>query len=247
MFHRLIATVLVIGLAVTPSFAADDAKEIIAKAVKANGGEEYLAKNRASVMSSKGTIDLPGLGEVEFTQEVSIMLPDKLKDSLQFSVMGQAVKVTTLVNGDKVSINVNGQDAPITDEVKKALNNALSMIQAMQLVPLLNDTSYKLSVFGEAKVEEKPAVGVTVSKKGESDITIFFDKKTHLVSRIDFRTVDTATGNEVLEERIVQEYETKDGKPVPKKVTVKRDGKKFLQAEVTSVKRMEKLDESEFK
>src|SRR4051794_19263276 len=47
--------------------ADDDAKAIIAKAIKAHGGEETLAKFQAGQARNKGKIDLPGVGEVEFT------------------------------------------------------------------------------------------------------------------------------------------------------------------------------------
>ena len=55
------------------------------------------------------------------------------------------------------------------------------------------------------------------------------------------------TGNEMTEERIVQEYQkSPEGLPAPKKLVVKRDGKDYLTAEVLEFKFLEKLDDSEF-
>src|SRR4051794_10090093 len=83
----------------------NEAREVIEKAVKAHGGAD-MAKYKATQGKNKGKIDIPGLGETEFTQEVSTMLPDKLKESLEMTIGGQKVSVTTLVNGDKTSIEV---------------------------------------------------------------------------------------------------------------------------------------------
>src|SRR5262245_19356199 len=47
--------------------AADDPKDIIAKAIKAHGGEEFLTKNQAGHLKSKGKITIPGIGETDFT------------------------------------------------------------------------------------------------------------------------------------------------------------------------------------
>ena len=48
--------------------------------------------------------------------------------------------------------------------------------------------------------------------------------------------------------RIITGYaKNADGVPVPKGIVVKKDGKKFVDAEITEMKLLEKLDESEFK
>ena len=79
-------------------------------------------------------------------------------------------------------------------------------------------------------------------------MSLFFDKKTHLLAKVESRGADPVTGNEVNEERIIAEYtKTKDGVPIPKKVIVKHDGKQFIEAEVLEVNFLEKLDDSEFK
>jgi len=115
-------------------------------------------------------------------------------------------------------------------------------------VPVLKDKKYEVTLFGEAKVEEKPAVGVRVSAKGQKDITLFFDTKTGLLAKIEHRTVEAGTGAEVNEERIILEYgKDKDGIPIPKKVLVKHDGKTFIEAESTEFAYVEKIDDSEFK
>jgi hypothetical protein len=227
--------------------AADDPKAIIAKAIRAHGGEEALTKLKGTEAKTTGKIDIPGVGETEFAQEVSTMLPDKIKDVIELSIAGQKIKIATMVSGDEVSIQANGNDVPLSDEIKASLNEAKHLLKVGRLVPLLKEKGIELSLFGEAKVEGKAAVGVTIAAKGEKDITLFFDTETGRIAKIERRTSPPGGAGEVLEERIVLEYQTgKDGIPMPKKVLVKHDGKKYVEADVES-KMVEKIDDSEFK
>jgi hypothetical protein len=227
--------------------AADEPKDILAKAIKAHGGEDLLTKHKAGQTKTKGTLTLPGVGDVEFTQEVSYMIPDKFKDSMELKVMGQAINTLTLVNGDKITIEVNGKAIETPDQAKAALKDAGHVMQIARLVPL-KDKKYELSIIGEDKVEGKKVVGVRVSAKNEKDVSVYFDKETGLLAKIEYRGTDPATGKEITEERIVMEYSKgKNGVPQPKKIVVKHDGKQFLEAEILEVTTLEKIDESEFK
>jgi len=228
--------------------ADDDPKEILAKAVKAHGGEEHLMKHPAARAQNKGKINLPGVGEAEFTQSMAYMLPNKLRDSMELSIGGQSIKVVTIMNGDAISIVAMDKEVPITDEIKKAMKDPMEMMSMVRLAPLLKGKDFELSLFGEAKVDEKPAVGVRVTAKSKKEMTLFFDKKTGLLVKIEHRTTSPNGGGEVAEERIILSYQKdKNGIPVPKKVLVKQDGKTFIEAESSEFEFLEKIDDSEFK
>src|SRR5262249_40754040 len=138
----------VVLLASVPgSRAADeDPKAIVAKAIKAHGGEDDLAKYKAAQATNKGKITLPGVGEVEFTQNLSYMLPDKIKDVMELSVGGQKINVVTVANGDKISIEVNGKAIEVPDQAKEALKDARHMMKVARLVPLVREKGYELSL-----------------------------------------------------------------------------------------------------
>jgi hypothetical protein len=227
--------------------AADDPKAIITRAIKAHGGEEALTKYQAMEAKTTGKIDIAGVGEVDFTQNVSVMFPDKIKDVVELTVAGQNLKIVTVANGDTVSIQVNGTDTEANDQIKETLKDARHLAKVNRLFPLLKDKGFDLSLFGEAKVEGKPAVGVTVATKGEKDIVLFFDTQSGRLVKTDRRTTPPGGAAEVQEERIILEYaEAKDGILVPKKILIKHDGKKYAEAEIEA-KLLEKIDESEFK
>lgn len=231
----------------TAAPAADDAKAVIEKAIKAHGGGDYLTKHKAAQSRAKGKLDIPGVGEVEFTQDTAYMLPDKFKDAMEFTVAGQKVSVLTLANGDKVSVEVNGKAIDLPDGAKASLKDVPYLLKVGRLVEL-REKGFDLDLIGEDKVDGKAVVGVRVSSKGQKDVSLYFDKKTHLLAKMEHRGADPTTGIEVQEERIVTEYaKDKNGVPLPKKVVVKRDGKQFVEADVLEIAYLEKLDDAEFK
>jgi hypothetical protein len=242
-----LSLLVVVGFAPMLKAADDDPKEIVAKAIKAHGGEEFLTKNKAAQLKSKGKINIPGAGELDFTQETAFMLPDKFRDSIDLTVMNMTINVKTLVNGETVSLEVNGKEVDGADKVKKAIKDTGHVMDVGRLVTL-KDKAYELSLIGEDKVEGKKVIGIRVAKKGQKDVSLYFDKETGLIAKLEYRGAEPGTDNEVNEERIIKEYEkNKDGIPLAKKVVVKHDGKTFLEAEVLEVKHFEKLDDSEFK
>ncbi len=243
----LVVSALVPLLFLSGARADDESRAVIEKAIKAHGGEELLTKNKATRSKNKGTITLPGVGEVPFEQETAVMLPDRLRDAMVLTIGGRQVSTLTLVDGDKVSIEVNGKAIDTPEAAKTALADARHMMKVARLVTLLREKGFELNTIGEDKVEDKPVVGVRVSMKEKKDISLYFDKKTHLLAKVEHRTTDT-TGNEISEERIVREYQkNKAGVNLPKKVIVKRDGKTFLEAEFLETQMLEKIDASEFK
>jgi len=250
MFRPLamLSTVGLLALGTSLRAADDQPKDVIAKAIKAHGGEEMLTKNKAGSSKGKGKITIPGAGEVAFTQETTHMLPDKFKESLEFSINGQNISILTLVNGDKTIVEANGAAVDLDDNTKETIKDVGHLLKIGKLVALATEKGYELSLIGEDKVEDKPAIGIRVVTKGKKDVNLYFDKKTNLLVKLEYRSTDPFTKNEINEERIIAEYgKTKDGLPVPKKVIVKHDSKTFLEVELSDVQLLEKLDESDFK
>jgi hypothetical protein len=244
MRNSLIASLIGVLVLTAGVRADDDAKAILTKAIKAHGGEEAKGKYKAGQTKAKGKVEV--LGGLEFTQESSFMLPDKFKETVDMEVMGQKLHVVTLFDGTKVTIEANGKEVPVDDKIKDTIKDTLYAMKVGNLAALVKEKGFELSALGEVKVEGKPAVGILVKSKGQKDVSLYFNKETNLLAKVEHRTLDPMSGNEITEERIITEYGKSDGVPIPKKMTINHDGNKFMELEITETKRLEKLEDSEF-
>jgi hypothetical protein len=112
---------------------------------------------------------------------------------------------------------------------------------------LLGSKDVELAIIGDDKVGDTPVVGIRVSKKDRKDVSLFFDKKTHLLKKIENRSVDFQSRTEVADEKIMSDYKEFDGQMFPTKVLMNRDGKKYIEFEYTSHEFVDKLDDSTWK
>src|SRR6266478_219622 len=70
----------------------DDAKAVIEKAIKAQGGEDKLTQFKAGRWKGQGTLTLKGQ-ELPLTLETVYQLPDKYKTNMHFEVQGKKIAV----------------------------------------------------------------------------------------------------------------------------------------------------------
>ncbi len=237
------ALVLSVLLGAAHGVRGDDAKAIIAKALKAHGVADKPAKQQGIQSKSKGTLDVAG--GLAFTQETSVQLPNQYKEVMQLEVNGQNLTVATVFDKDKGWIKAGDKLIDMDEKILAAVKEGLYKAQVLELAAK-GEKGTELSALGEAKVNDKPAVGVKVTTKGHRDIDLWFDKEKGLLLKQEWRTVDLQSGQEVTEETLILEYQEVEGRKVAKKLQVNRDGKKFMEGEVQEVKFVEKLDDSEF-
>ena len=228
MRRLLIPCALVLALAALGRADDDaDAKAVVEKAVKARGGADNLAKYKADVLKIKGAVHVSGL-DIDFTGEISFQQPDKSRAVIEGTVMGTNFKSTRVVNGDKGWI----------DDLLGATQSMRDMSKELN-VPLID--------LNQSKVGDKEAVGILVKRKGYRDVSLFFDKKTHLLLKSETRVKDPQGGDtEFTQEAFYDDYKKVGDLQVAHKLTIKRDGKAFLESETTEFKPEEKLDDGLF-
>jgi len=246
---RVLTIALTIGLAATPALRADadaEARAIVDKAIKAHGGADNLAKFKAGVVKMKGKVEVGGMS-IEFTSTASVQNPDKLKVETDVEVMGNKFTFVQIVNGDKGWIKLADK---VTDMDKDKVAEAAEQLHATRVAGLaaLSDKAFKLSPMGESKVNGKDAIGVQVSHKDRRDVNLFFDKTSGLLVKSETRSKDIMGGNdqEFTAETFYTEYKDFDGIKRAGKQSVKRDGKDFMQVEITEFETKAKLDDSLF-
>src|SRR5437868_218396 len=154
---------------------ADDAKTVIEKAIKAQGGEDKLAQFKAGRWKGQGTLTLKGQN-LPLTLETVYQLPDKYKTVMHLEVQGKKIKVIQVLEGGKGWMSGEGKTLDLEAELLKAFKEESYAVKVEMLVPLLREKGYTLSKLEEIKVNGKPAVGVKVAAKDHKDIELYFDK-----------------------------------------------------------------------
>lgn len=239
----VLAVTLVIGVAGRAA-AQDDPKEVVKKAIAAAGGAEKLDKFKGSKSSSKGSISIMGL-DLEFTADSVSQYPDKQKTTIKMDVMGNAVTVVQMVNGDKMSLTVNGMAQQVPDAQKSELKRSVEFQKIMNLTPLLKE-GYELKSIPGVKVDGKETIGLQISNKEIQDVKLYFDKTTHLVAKAERKGMDPMGGGDVVQEMIMSDYKDVQGLKKPMKTVMNNDGKKFMESTTTSTELLEKIDDKEF-
>jgi len=244
MLLPALALGLLVGVA-GRSAAQDDAKEIIRKAIAAHGGAEKLEKFKGARSASKGSISIMGM-DLDFTADMVSQFPDKQKTTIKLEVMGNAATIVQLLNGDKMSLTVNGMPAPLMDAQKDSLKQSLALQKVMNLTPLLSDKSYELKAIPGTKVGDKDTVGVEVKGKDLKECKVYFDKDTNLIARVDHKGMDPTGMNEVDQQVTLSDYKDVQGVKKPMKTVMTHDKQKFMESTVTKVELSEKIDDKEF-
>jgi hypothetical protein len=223
-----------------------DSKALISKAIKAAGGKENLAKYRAQTFKGKGKFY--GMGDgIDYTGDWALQIPNCMRVQIEINAGGMKFTIVRVFNGAKAWNKVGDQVMEVTDADEIAEAKADAYAQSVtSLLPLLGK-DFEFAPLGEAKVDGKPAVGVRVSHKGQRDINLFFDKDKNLLVKTEYVIKDImAGGKEVTQEAVYSNHKEIKGMLFPFAVVIHREGKKFLDAELTELEPKEKLDDSVF-
>lgn len=225
--RRVLCAIVLFALATSIGWSGGTppARAIIDKAIAAGGGEEKLAKFQTATMDEKGTFY--GMGDgIEYTGKYALERPDKFRMEIQ----GVFIMV---LNGDKGWIQSGGT----TNEMKKEqiaseqFNHKAGWM--MSLLPL-KDKAYTLKSAGSAKVGNVETNVVVVSRKDYPTVKMYFDKKTSHLIKSEFKSkAADMEFKEVVMEYAFSDHRTVEGATMPHKFEIKRDGKKFVEAEHT--------------
>jgi outer membrane lipoprotein-sorting protein len=236
---RFLTGLLAVACAISArADAPADPRAVIDKAIKALGGAENLAKLKAETRTDKGTYYGMGAG-FPYTGKYAIQYPDKFRMDIENVFL-------IVVNGDQGWIAANGGTENLTKDQLAEHKDQLYAGWVATLLPL-KDKAFTLAALGEVKVADRPAVGVKVSHQGQRDIRLFFDKETGLLVKREYQVkAEDQGGKEVNQEVLLSDYQEAAGLKFPRKVVVNRDGKLYVEAEVSDWKPAEKLDDKLF-
>jgi hypothetical protein len=239
---------LAFGLVLTATVTAraDDRttpRSLVEKAIGAQGGKAKLAKFTASTARFKGKFH--GLGEAtDFTGELSTQGADQHKMVIELEAGGAKIRITEVLDRTRGWIKT-GDDTEEMDKADLARAKSEAYSEWVATLLPLEDKGFELAPLGEITIEKRPAVGVRVSKKGQADVNLYFDKKTNLLVKTETRIKDE-NEQEVTEETLLSDYREVQGTKQAMRFTTRHDGKVYLEGEVTELKLVEKLADSVF-
>lgn len=245
MRRLLIVCALLMSLLGSPnrSWAQDDARAIIDKAINALGGEARLARYKARQNKTRGL--LHSLGGVPFTQEVFYQSPNQIKEVLRAGAEGKEVTITTALNGDKGWMQADGPAQPLNERVLAELKET-AHLRLVCRCTVLKDRAYQLSLLGDFPIDNRPTVGIRVSTRGYRELQLYFDKELGLLVKTERLGLNPQTGKPFREEAYYKDWKAIEGIVTPTRVVVYHDGQRFMEAEAYDIRYLEKLDDRMF-
>lgn len=200
------------------------ARDIIDKAIKAHGGADKLSQFKVVSAKWAGKHKVENVFFWNAVRVVTYQMPDKIRYDFEVeNPNGVKFAFSRVVNGKQ---GWQGLARGTRDLKEAEVAHIVEEVYAHWLASMvpLKDKGFEFSLFGEAVVDGKEAVGVLVSCKGRPDVNLFFDKQTGLVIKSERRATDPATNVEYTAESIYRDHKAFQGVMWPTNRLDRRDG-----------------------
>lgn len=225
--------------------AADaDPNAVLDKAIQALGGQDKLSKAKALTWAVKGTVTFGDM-DTPYTGKVAINGLDQYRQEFEADFGGNPFKAVTVLAGNK-GWRKFGDDKQDLDA--DAIANEKRTIY-LTVVPITilaaKGKEFKLAAAGEEQVGGKPAVGVKITGPDGKDFTVFFDKESGLPVKQVAKVIGFM-GEEFTQETTFGDYKDMAGIKKATKISLKRDGEKFIEQTITGLETPDKLDDKTF-
>jgi hypothetical protein len=238
MITLCVATLFFAGAYVGSTGDSKEARAVLEKSIKAVGGEKALAKHKAANLKEKGTYY--GMGEgIPYTGSYAYQYP------AQFRMEIESVFIIVF-DTDKGWVSGGGEVKEMTKE-QVAVQKGEQQVRYMSSLVPLRDKAFTLTLLPDAKVDKQDARVVKATRKDWPEMKLYFDKATDYVIKIEYKTVAEDLGNkEVTMDVVMSDFKDVDGVKIGHKRLVNRDGKRFVEAEITEYVAVGKLDAKTF-
>lgn len=223
-----------------------EAKELLTRVIKAVGAEKGPARAHALAGVGRGKMTLTAEQKVEnrFTAQGL----DSVRWELELTnADSKTISLTVALHDGKLWVSGNGGKANVLPkETADAFRRGVVALRVAEDPTLLLEKGWKLSHLGEVKAGGKLLVGLKASRKGASDIDLFFDKKTHLPARAEVRIKKPGESDEMTLTGELSGHKKVGGRRFFTRLRVLRDGKEVLEMERDGLKAGEKADTTTF-
>ena len=152
----------------------------------------------------------------------------------------------TIVDAERIWQSIDGKKRRIADAEIEEVMESKHCGEVANLVCLLKDPRFKISILPETKVNEKKVSCVRVSAKGHKDVKLFFDMSDGLLLKCE-RTASLDGKSLFVKASIYSDYRDMDGLMYSMKTKTLHDCKPILEAEIIEIKFPTKVDAAVFK
>lgn len=216
------------------------AESTFRKAIKAAGGEQRFKTLKAPTMWMLTGTYYAGDQEVPFVTQCASYWPKRwyrrmVEDRFGVGVAGEQV---TLFQAD------GAEGEKLSGARQKAFLHRVRVYQAPLLYPLLED-EYTFSKIPGVEVAGKATVGIKAVHASGSEIMLYFDKNTFLLSKLEAK-VEGFRGNEVKSETVYSAHKPFGGVKLPSKYKRYYDGKLVVEGSIIAIKTHATVDPAWF-
>jgi outer membrane lipoprotein-sorting protein len=246
--NRFILTVAaaVIGLGIPGGLRADDAQAVVDKAIKAVGGEQKIAGLKNASYKFKGQVKEGG-NSAELQGTLSVRGQDQYRIELEVSVNGQNRPLMFILNGSQGWMSTMGQVQDAPQDVITAVRQAFITGRAATLLTLLKDQDTQLSPLGEVKLNDRPALGLKVTRKDFREFDLYLDKETHLPVKCETKFMGPNNQEAEFEYVFSEPKEFSGLKHFTKMLlNIKSENKTLVEFELVELKLDQKLEDAQF-
>jgi hypothetical protein len=228
--------------------AADDQAEmkaLVDKAIKAAGGKTKVAGLKALTWKGKGKVRVKG-NEASITIDASMQALDQVRLEMTAEFNGQMESVALIINQDKGWFKDPRRVEAAPQEILTFLKADLYALRLAQTLVPLKHKDCKLSALGEIKIDDRPALGIKAVRKGFPEVDVFFDKESGLPIKCQVQVKEDKGDETRTHELFFSKPKKTDGLVHFTKFTFKRADKEMIEVELSDIKPVDKVDDTQF-
>jgi hypothetical protein len=225
---------------------ADDqtsATAIVDTAIKAHGGLDNLMKTQKIIRKATGVMSFFGQ-EVPFTDELVLQLPERSRYTLEGGPQGQKTRFILVYDGDKAWQSAASATSEAPKDRLDMVRDEIYFLWLASLVPLKTHTGFTLAVLADAKVNDRNASTILVSREGRPDLKLFFDKASGLLVKAERKTKEAGVPME--KEYFYANYRNVGGVNLPTRYQEQSNGKKVVDVSSISYEFLSSVDDKLF-
>ena len=220
----------------------EKALDIIAAAIRADGGEDRLARSRVMVRNARGTFFFFGK-DVHFTTQLVFEFPDRFRDVIDVEQDKQKLRIVRVVTRDQAWMSTGGPAAEMNKPEADELREEMYVQWLTTLVPL-KEPAFQLTVLPETKVDGHSVAAIKVARAGHGDAKLCFDKQTGRLTKLDRQAREV--GLAVTKEYLFSEPREFEGITRATKQVELSSGKKTTELSITSFQFPGRVEENTF-